>query len=140
MSMKNIQDSLNTVNNISADISNNLGKINDNEKDISSNLGKIDTNKNNISTNLINIRGNEDNIAYNLSEINYIKNDISKSFLKNIYNISFYDEKTQIDFRGIFYEKIFAIDAKQNDFIEINLKMLLEYENNNEKNYFNTIY
>ena len=36
-------------------------------------------------------------------------------------------KKTQIDFRGIFYEKIFAIDAKQNDFIEINLKMLLEY-------------
>ena len=66
--------------------------------------------------------------------------DNSKSCLKNVYNISFYDEKTQINFRGIFYEKIFAIDAKQNDFIEINLKMLLEYENINEKNYVNTIY
>ena len=93
---------------------------------INNNLGDLEntilTNKNNISTNLINIRGNEDNIAYNLSEINNIKNNISKSYLKNIYNILFYDDKTQINFKGIFYEKIFNIDAKQNDFIEINLK------------------
>ena len=54
MSIKNIEDSLNTVNNISAD------------------LEKIDEKKNNISTNLININTNEDNIAYNLEEINYI--------------------------------------------------------------------
>ena len=98
------------------------------------------TNKNNISTNLINIRGNEDNIAYNLSEINNIKNNKSKSYLKNLYNVLFYDDKTQINFKGIFYEKIFNIDAKQNDFIEINLKMLLEYENINEKIYVNTVY
>ena len=118
-------------------VKNNLGDL---ESTILSNSSKIDTNKNNISTNLINISGNEDNIACNLSEITYIKNNISKSYLKNIYNIIFYDEKTQVDFRGIFYEKVFAIDAKQNDFIEMNLKMLLEYENINEKNYFNTVY
>ena len=98
------------------------------------------SNKNNISTNLIKINSNEDDISYNLSEINYIKNNNSKSYLKNIYNILFYDKKTQIDFRGIFHEKIFAIDAKLNDFIEINLKMLLEYENINEKNYVNINY
>ena len=111
---------------------------------VHNNLGDIEntilSNKNNISTNLINIRGNEDNIAYNLSEITYIKNNVSKSFLKNVYDILFYDEKTQIDFRGIFYEKVFAIDFKQNDFIEPNLKILLEYENTNEKNFVNTIY
>ena len=111
---------------------------------VNNNLGDLEntilSNKNNISTNLININTNEDNIAHNLNEINYLKNNKSKSFLKNVYNILFYDEKTQIDFRGIFYEKIFAIDIKQNDFIEINLKMLLEYENINEKNYVNTIY
>ena len=112
-------------------VNNNLGDLEDN----------ILSNKNNISTNLIKINSNEDDILHNLSEINYLKNDKSKSFLKNVYNILFYDEKTQIDFRGIFYEKIFAIDdAKQNDFIEIDLKMLLEYENINEKNYVNTIY
>ena len=72
--------------------------------------------------------------------MNYIKNNNSKTYLKNIYNILFYDSKTQLDFRGTFYEKVFTIDAKQNDFIEINLKMLLEYKNINEKNYVNIIY
>ena len=107
---------------------------------VNNNLGDpentILTNKNNISTNLINIKGNEDDIAYNLSKIN----KISKSYLKNIYNVLFYNEKTQINFKGIFYEKIFKVNAKQNDFIEINLKMLLEYENINEKIYINTVY
>ena len=84
------------------------------------------------------MRLNEDNIAINLSKIKELNQ--SKPYLKNIYNILFYDEKTQVDFRNLFYEKVFAVDAKQNDFIEINLKMLLEYENINEKNYFNTIY
>ena len=107
-------------------------------------LGDIENNillnKNNISTNLINIRGNEDNIAHNLNEINYIKNNNSKSYLKNIYNIISYNSKTQIDFRNLFDEKVFAVDAKQNDFIELNLKMLLEYENINEKIYINIVY
>ena len=57
-------------------------KMNTNKSDISSNLKKIDTNKNDISTNLIGINTNEDSIAYNLEEINYIKNDSSKSYLK----------------------------------------------------------
>ena len=75
-----------------------------------------------------------------LNELDYIKNNISKSYLKNLYNVLFYDDKTQINFKGIFYEKIFTVNAKQNDFIEINLKMLLEYENINEKIYVNTVY
>ena len=111
---------------------------------INNNLGDLEntilTNKNNISTNLIRINSNEDDILSNSSEIGYIKNNISKSYLKNLYNILFYDSKTQVDFKGIFYEKIYTIDAKQNDFIEINLKMLLEYENINEKIYVNTVY
>ena len=118
-------------------VNNNLGDL---ESTILSNSSKIDTNKNSISTNLININTNEDNIAYNLSEIDYIKNNISKSYLKNIYNISIHDEKTQVDFRGIFFEKVFVVDAKQNDFIEIIFKMLLEYEDISEKNYVNTVY
>ena len=122
----------------------NLISVNNNlvdfENTILSNSSKIDTSKNDISTNLININTNEDNIAYNLSEIDYIKNVNSKSYLKNIYNILFYDSKTQVDFRNLFYEKIFEVNAKENNFIKINLKMLLEYENINEKNYVNTIY
>ena len=111
---------------------------------VNNNLGDLEStilsNKNDISTNLINIRGNEDNIGYNLSEINNIKNNISKSYLKNIYNVLFYDEKTQIDFKKIFYEKIFTVDAKKDDFLKFNLKMLLDYENINEKIYVNTVY
>ena len=111
---------------------------------INNNLGDLEdtilTNKNVISTNLIKINSNEDDILYNLSEINNIKNNKSKSYLKNIYNILIYDEKTQVDFKNLFYEKIFSINTNVNDFIEINLKMLLEYENINEKIYVNTVY
>ena len=73
-------------------------KLRDLENTILSNSSKIDTNKNDISTNLINISGNEDSITYNLSEITYIKNNISKSYLKNVYNILFDEAKEQIDF------------------------------------------
>ena len=92
------------------------------------------SNKNDISTNLINIRGNEDNISYNLSEINNIKNNKFIQYLKNVFNILFYDSKTLIDFRNNynFYEKVFDVNASINDFIEINLRMLLDYENINE--------
>ena len=65
---------------------------------------------------------------------------MSKSYLKNIYNILFYNNKTQINFKGIFFEKVFQVNASINDFIEIDLKMLLEYENINEKIYVNTVY
>ena len=122
------------------DISTNLGKIDTNKNYISSNLGKIDTDTNNISTNLISININEDNIAYNLSEINYIKNNNSKSYLKNVYNILFYEKKTQIDFRNLFYEKVFDVNANKNDFIEMNFKIDLQYEDISERNYVKTIY
>ena len=80
MSIKDIQDSLDTVNNISND----LEKINDSIK------------------------------------------------LKNIKNILFYDERDQINFKGIFFNKTFELNIKKNDFIEIDLRMLLDYENINE--------
>ena len=103
-------------------------------------MGKIDTNKNDISTNLININTNEDNITYNLSEINYITNNNSKLYLKNVYNILFYNKKTQIDFRNLFYEKVFDVNANKNDFIEMNFKIDLQYEHISERNYVKTIY
>ena len=84
---------------------NNEERINTNKNDISSNLSKIDTNKNDISTNLIKINSNEDDILYNLSEINYIKNNNSKSYIKNIYNILFYDKKLKSIFKIYFLKK-----------------------------------
>ena len=121
-------------------ISSNLGKISTNEGNISSNLGKIDTNKNDISTNSIKINSNEDDKLYNLREINYIKNNKSTQYLKNVYNILFYDKKTQINFRGIFFEKVFDIDSSKNDFIEMNFKIDLQYEDISERSYVKTIY
>ena len=118
-------------------VNNNLGYL---ENTILSNSSKRDTNKNDISTNLININTNEDNIAYNLSEINYIKNNISKLYLKNIYNILFYDSKIQIDFRNLFNEKVFDVNAKQNNFIVMNFKIDLQYEDISERNYVKIIY
>ena len=72
---------------------------------IEKNNEDIEKNKNDISTNLIKINSNEDDILYNLSEINYLRNNNSKSYLKNVYNILFYDKKTQIDFRNFFMKK-----------------------------------
>ena len=75
-----------------------------------------------------------------MSEINYIKNNTSKPYLKNIYNILFYDKKTQIDFRNLFYEKVFDVNAGINDFIEIAFKFELEYQDTDDRNYTKSIY
>ena len=112
---------------------------------INNNLGDLEntilSNKNNISTNLIKITSNEDDILYNLNELNNIKNNSSKSYLKNVYNILFYDSKKQISFKDeIFYEKVFDIDASINDFIEIKFKIGLEYRRINDRNYVKNIY
>ena len=115
-------------------------KVDTNTESISTNLGKINTNKNDISTNLIKINSNEDDILYNLNEINYIKNNNFKSYIKNIYNVLFYDKKTQINFKEIFYEKIFDVNSKQNDFLEMSFKISLQYESISERSYVKTIY
>ena len=112
-------------------VNNNLTDL---ENDISSNSTKI-------KTNLININTNEDNIAANLEEINYLKNNKSTQYLKNVYNNLIYDSKKQISFKDeIFYEKVFDIDASINDFVEMNFKISLEYEDISERAYVKTIY
>ena len=122
------------------DITSNLSKINNNSSEISTNSDQISTNKNDISTNLIRITSNEDDIAYNLNEINYLKNNSSKSYLKNVYNILFYDRKTQVSFRNYFFERVFDINSNVNDFIEMTFKISLEYENISERAYVKTLY
>ena len=80
-------------------------------------------------------------ILYNLSEINNIKKNSSKSYLKNVYNILFYNNNEQISFKDeIFYEKVLNVDAAINDFIEIKFKIALEYRNINDRNYIKNIY
>ena len=92
MSIKNIEDSLNTV------------------KNISTKLEQINANK---------------------SDIEKLNNNI---ILKNIKDILFYNVKTQINFKNNFYDKTFVLNIKKNDFIEIDLKMLLEYSNIDSSN------
>ena len=105
------------------------------------NEGRIDMNKNNISTNLIKINSNEDDILYNLNEINNIKKNNSKSYLKNVYNILFYNNNEQISFKDeVFYEKVFDVDASINDFIEIKFKIGLEYRTINYRSFVKNIY
>ena len=90
------------------DDSNNYININYIEK----NNEDIEKNKNDISTNLIKINTSEDDIAYNLNEINYLKNNKSTQYLKNVYNILFYNNNEQISFKDeIFYEKVLDVDA-----------------------------
>ena len=95
------------------------------------NSSKIDTNKNDI-------KNNDADIAYNLRQINNIKN--FRTHLKNLYNVLFYDKKTQIDIDNLFYKKVFNVDAKEKNFIKFDFKMLLEYELINEKTYIKSIY
>ena len=105
-------------------VNNNLTDL---ENDISSNSTKI-------KTNLIKINSNED-------DINYLKNNKSTKYLKNVYNILFYNEKKEISFKDeIFYEKVFDIDASINDFAEISFKISLEYEDISERAYVKTLY
>ena len=100
---------------------------------------RINTNKNDISSNLIKINSNEDDILSNLNEINYLKNN--KSYLKNVYNILFYNNNEQISFKDeIFYEKIFDINASKNNFLEMSFKIEIEYRNINDRNYVKNIY
>ena len=87
---------------------------------IDKNNEDIEKNKNNISTNLIKINSNEDDILYNLSEITSIKNNISKPYLKNVYNILCYNVKEKIDYDNNFYKnnnKKFEFNAKKMIFL-----------------------
>ena len=75
-------------------------------------------------------------IQDSLDNVKNIENDLEKINdsvkLKNIKNILFYDVRDQINFKGIFSNKTFELNIKKNDFIEIDLRMLLDYENINE--------
>ena len=70
-------------------------------------------------------------IQDSLDSIEKIKNSIN---LKNIINILFHNEKKQIDFKNNFFDKTYELNIKKNDFIEIDLRMLLEYTNIDNSN------
>ena len=80
----------------------------------------------------------DENISNNSKEISILKSN--KLYLKNVYNILFYDEKKQIDFNNTFYEKVFEDDYNINDFIEINFRISLESDSISLINHIKSIY
>ena len=61
-------------------------------------------------------------------KINTISVNNNLTNLKNVYNIKYYDYKKEIKFNESFFNKTFNLDFKKNDFVDIDLKMKLEYE------------
>ena len=115
MSIKDIQDSLDNVKNY--------------------NLEQIDTNKTDIASNLSKIGANTNDITNNLSKIESITKSI---FMKNFLNILYYDVDVKIS--DIFFEKSYVINAKKTDFLEIQFKILLVYEDTSNAKFVNTIF
>ena len=115
MSIKDIQDSLDNVKNI------NLEQVNINKIDIASDLSKIGANTTDITN--------------NLSKIGSITKSI---FMKNLLNILYYDADVKIS--DIFFEKSYVINAKKTDFLEIQFKILLVYDDNSNAKFVNTIF
>ena len=70
-------------------------------------------------------------IQDSLDNVKNIENSIK---LKNIINILFHNEKKQIDFKNSFFDKSYLLNIKKDDFIEIDLRMLLDYENIDNSN------
>ena len=82
-------------------------------------------------------------IQDSLDNVKDISNDLEQKRnsikLKNIYNILIYDKKTQIDFKNLFYEKVFDVTANVNDFIEIAFKIELEFLDTDDRHYVKMI-
>ena len=103
-------------------------QIDTNTRDISTNLSKINTNAADISSNLSQISTNTRSISSNSGQINDIQDSLNNIKLKNVYNIKYFDYKQEIKFNESFFNKTFNVNFKKNDYVEIDLKMKLEYE------------
>ena len=145
MNKNNISSNKGLIETNASDISDNSGLINTNTFNISSNKGLIETNTSSISSNSRQISTNTSSIASNLSKINNITNNM---ILKNLYTfIPFYDhddydadgEKNRIPVNKLFFTKTFKMNIKKNDFIELNLRMFLEYETLDDSHIVDTL-
>ena len=58
--------------------------------------------------------------------------------MKNLLNILYYDVDVKIS--DIFFEKSYVINAKKTDFLEIQFKILLVYDDTSNAKFVNTIF
>ena len=67
-----------------------------------------------LTSNLEQIDTNKDDIASNLSKIDDLSTKLVNNIkLKNVKNILFYNEKKQIDFKKLFFNKTFELNIKK---------------------------
>ena len=113
-------------------------EINENKNSISgikNDISGININKTDIASNLSKIGANTNDITNNLSKIESITKSI---FMKNLLNILYYDVDVKIS--DIFFEKSYVINAKKTDFLEIQFKILLVYDDSSNAKFVNTIF
>ena len=79
-------------------------------------------------------------VALFLIRINLARVYNVPKYLKNVYNILFHNEKTQIDFNNPFYEKVFDVDGNIDNFIEISFKISLQTDSISLINYVKIVY
>ena len=72
-------------------------------------------------------------------KINTISVNNNLTNLKNVYNIKYYNIKKEIKFNESFFNKTFNLNFKKDDFIELDVKMKLEYENVDDSEIINTV-
>ena len=68
--------------------------------------------------------------------LNAVNNFASKLFLKNLLNILYFDKDLPIGHS--FFEKLYTINAKRNDFIEIYFKLLIKYDDVSDARHITT--
>ena len=90
-------------------------------------LSIIDKNKT-VTCKLLNTFKSNFLVVKYYKKINTLSVNNNLTNLKNVYNIKYYDYKKQIIFNESFFNKTFNLNFKKNDFIDIDLKMKLEYE------------
>ena len=90
-------------------------------------LSIIDKNKT-VTCKLLNTFKSNFLVVKHYKKINTLSVNNNLTNLKNVYNIKYYDYKKQINFNESFFNKTFNLNLKKNDYIDIDLKMKLEYE------------
>ena len=92
-------------------------------------LSILDNITKSVSCKLLNTyKSNFLNVKY-YKKINTISVNNNLTNLKNLFNIKYYDYKKEIKFNESFFNKTFNLGFEKNDFVDIDLKMKLEYEN-----------